>query len=755
MTMSIPEIIEIEVATAPDVIEVVQEGPPGIPGSNGEDGVSITGAAIDGSGHLILSLSAGGPIDVGLVVGSDGNDGEDGEDGVSIVGAAVDGSGHLILTLSTGGTVDAGLVKGADGIDGTDGNDGNDGADGVSIVGATVDGAYHLILTLSNGSEIDAGYVRGASGSGSGDVTGPASSAAGNFASFADATGKSIADSGKGPSDFATAAQGSKADTALQSVVEGANVSVDNTDPLNPVISAAGDMVKAVYDTDDDGKVDAAAAADSAPWGGITGKPTTLAGYGITDAATSAQGGKADTAVQPGDLGSAAALDAGTAAGQVPVLDGDGLLPTSVLPPLAITDTHQVASEPAMLALTAQKGDIAIRTDISRTFVLAADDASILGNWKEIQTPTDLVLSVAGLTGAISASALRAALSLVVGTDVQAYDADLAALAALTPGDDDFLQRKSGGWTNRTPAQVKTDLGLDASGVDFQEFTSSGTWNKPAGCTMVYVECVGGGGSGGAGGCAATSTLVYGGSGGGGGMQMSRLLPAALLASSVSVVVGAGGAQVSGRNTAGTGNNGNGGGTSAFGDHVAAGGGKKGNGGGTGIPAGGNGGQHPKTGNSAPSAFGVNWIGGAGGSASGQDGFPGVVAGGGGSPSSSVGNGGGAALGGAGGGHGGSITAANGAYGASHGGLRDDDTLTGGGGSPGSNHATAPSAGGAGTAPGMGGGGGGCAFTSGNAAPGGAGNEGGGGGGGGASRTGGTSGAGGAGGNGIVRVWAW
>jgi len=37
---------------------------------------------------------------------------------------------------------------------------------------------------------------------------------------------------------------------------------------------------------------------------------------------------------------------------------------------------------------------------------------------------------------------------------------DLAVIEALTPSDDDFLQRKSGAWANRTIAQVKTDLGL-------------------------------------------------------------------------------------------------------------------------------------------------------------------------------------------------------------------------------------------------------------------------------------------------------
>jgi hypothetical protein len=38
----------------------------------------------------------------------------------------------------------------------------------------------------------------------------------------------------------------------------------------------AGDMLKATYDSDADGKVDAAEAADSVPWVGITGKPSSF-----------------------------------------------------------------------------------------------------------------------------------------------------------------------------------------------------------------------------------------------------------------------------------------------------------------------------------------------------------------------------------------------------------------------------------------------------------------------------------------------
>lgn len=45
---------------------------------------------------------------------------------------------------------------------------------------------------------------------------------------------------------------------------------------LVTAIGGGGDMAKDVYDTDDDGKVDAAEAADSVPWDGVTGKPSTF-----------------------------------------------------------------------------------------------------------------------------------------------------------------------------------------------------------------------------------------------------------------------------------------------------------------------------------------------------------------------------------------------------------------------------------------------------------------------------------------------
>ena len=85
-------------------------------------------------------------------------------------------------------------------------------------------------------------------------------------------------------------------------------------------------------------------------------------------------------------------------------LDGTGKLPTSQLPALAISEVYVVASEAAMLALPSDVGEIAIRTDVNKSFILSASPASTLANWKELLTPPDAVLSVDGQTGAVNLS---------------------------------------------------------------------------------------------------------------------------------------------------------------------------------------------------------------------------------------------------------------------------------------------------------------------------------------------------------------
>jgi hypothetical protein len=59
-------------------------------------------------------------------------------------------------------------------------------------------------------------------------------------------------------------------------------------------------------------------------------------------------------------------------------------------------------------------------------------------------------------------------------TDAQALDSDLTAIAALTPTNDDIIQRKAGAWTNRTIAQLKADLSLSGSNTGDQTITLTG-----------------------------------------------------------------------------------------------------------------------------------------------------------------------------------------------------------------------------------------------------------------------------------------
>ena len=99
------------------------------------------------------------------------------------------------------------------------------------------------------------------------------------------------------------------------------------------------------------------------------------------------------------DAGTAASKNVGTAAGNVVALDSNGKLPEGVLPSLSIVDVYTVASTAEMVALDAQKGDMAIVG--SDTYILSAAPASTLANWVKIPHPTDVVQSVNGKTGVV------------------------------------------------------------------------------------------------------------------------------------------------------------------------------------------------------------------------------------------------------------------------------------------------------------------------------------------------------------------
>jgi hypothetical protein len=101
----------------------------------------------------------------------------------------------------------------------------------------------------------------------------------------------------KGGTELATVA----VTGAFSDITGGPTQLSDLTDDLNVLVP--GDNVGTL--TNNVGYLTTVAFAD------LTAKPTTIAGYGITDAATSAQGGLASTAVQPGASVSVLVNDAG------------------------------------------------------------------------------------------------------------------------------------------------------------------------------------------------------------------------------------------------------------------------------------------------------------------------------------------------------------------------------------------------------------------------------------------------------------
>lgn len=127
-------------------------------------------------------------------------------------------------------------------------------------------------------------------------------------------------------------------------------------------------------------------------------------------------------------LGTASKKNTGTSSGNVPVLDANGKLSDSVIPKVAITNTFVVASQVEMLALsTAQEGDVAIRTDLNKSFILRTTGYSTLANWQELLTPTDKVTSVNGKTGTVTIS-----LSELGGVSTSTYNSHVASDVHLT-----------------------------------------------------------------------------------------------------------------------------------------------------------------------------------------------------------------------------------------------------------------------------------------------------------------------------------
>jgi len=98
----------------------------------------------------------------------------------------------------------------------------------------------------------------------------------------------------------------------------------------------------------------------------------------------------------------------------------------------------------------------------------------LMSDLKDLQAGTsgDTIPVAAGGTGASTASDARTALGLVIGTDVQAYDAQLADVAGLTPTDNGVIIGNGTNFVVESGATLKTSLGLTI-GTDVQAYNAN------------------------------------------------------------------------------------------------------------------------------------------------------------------------------------------------------------------------------------------------------------------------------------------
>ncbi len=115
-------------------------------------------------------------------------------------------------------------------------------------------------------------------------------------------------------------------------------------------------------------------------------------------------------------------------------------------------------------------GTMAIRTSVltgGAAGFLAHEVGGLEFDASAITTDQFLVGTSAGVIGIRTAGQVATSLALVIGTDTQAWDANLDQIAALAPTDNNFIVGNGSAWALETPSAVRTSLGL-VIGTDVQ-----------------------------------------------------------------------------------------------------------------------------------------------------------------------------------------------------------------------------------------------------------------------------------------------
>lgn len=172
-----------------------------------------------------------------------------------------------------------------------------------------------------------------------------------------------------------------------------------------------------------------------------------------------------------------------------------GKVPSSQIPSVGLVTVQTAVDEAAQLALTTQEGDVVVRTDENKTYMRNGGTSGTMADFTLLNTPTDVVTSVAGQTGIVVLTKGDVGLGNVDNTSdtnkpvstatqtaldgKQPLDSDLATIAGLTATTDNVIQSVSSAWASRTPAQLKATLALVKGDVGLGNVDNTSDAAKP------------------------------------------------------------------------------------------------------------------------------------------------------------------------------------------------------------------------------------------------------------------------------------
>lgn len=189
------------------------------------------------------------------------------------------------------------------------------------------------------------------------------------------------------------------------------------------------------------------------------------------------------------NAGTAAGRNVGTNSGQVPILDADGKLATSVLPSIAINQSFVAATKDDAMKLTVEIGDIVIvGSSTTSTYICIDEDATLFDDkFKPLQSEADVVTKAtftAELAKKVNVSSYEAekqAMQAEINLKANAKDVyTQVETSALLAKKVDKVTGKDLSTNDFTNALKEKLEGISAGANDYEHPTGDGNLHVPA-----------------------------------------------------------------------------------------------------------------------------------------------------------------------------------------------------------------------------------------------------------------------------------